>query len=378
MNDRVAPSSSFYLVILFTAIIATSLLLAYEVFLVLFLGLIFGVFLTHLRKALARATPLSETWSLGIVVAALLVLMGIGVLIFFVQAQSQMDRMADTLEKGASRLLETVDDYPTVKSMVKSTPILNEFVKGQRANSGNTESNPKANRDSASEQTNTSSMSNGWSSPIENAARAAGQVFQTTLGFVVNALLIFFVGIFIASSPSIYHRGFVRLFPVHKRERVSEIVSATVETLWRWTLGRLATMAITGFGAFLLLTVLGIPMATTIGLLTAILTFVPNIGAVVAFGLSLLVALPEGTTPAILVSVGYVGLQLLESYVITPLIQQKQVAMPPALLISFQAFLGVALGFLGAVVASPLLAAGSTIVKMAYIEDVLEDESDAE
>ncbi|MCC9602781.1 AI-2E family transporter [Stieleria sp. JC731] len=393
MSEKVAPTLNFYLVILVAIVAAVSLWLAYEVLLVLFLGLIFGVFLKHTSDAVTRYLGISNTWSLAVVVGALLTLMTIGGLIFFVQAQSQVDRMAQTIDQGAKQLMERAKDYPTIQSVLVSTPVLNEFVNASFGETEETNSkaesrddsdrqkdssgDPSAEKDQSSE-TSQSKDSSGdagsWSSPVKNAIGAVSQLFQTTLGFLVNALLIFFVGIFLASAPKVYHDGFLRLFPMRTRHRVSEIMSKSVETLWRWTLGRLATMAITGFGAFLLLTVLGIPMATTIGILTALLTFVPNIGAAVAFGLSLLVALPEGTSQAVMVSIGYIGLQLLESYVITPLIQQKQVAMPPALLISFQAFLGVALGFLGAVVASPMLAVGSVIVKMAYVEDVLGDD----
>ena len=57
------------------------------------------------------------------------------------------------------------------------------------------------------------------------------------------------------------------------------------------------------------------------------------------------------------------------------MIQQKQVSIQPALLIAFQAVLGLLFGFLGAAVASPLLAATKVGVEEAYIKDVLESDS---
>ena len=134
----------------------------------------------------------------------------------------------------------------------------------------------------------------------------------------------------------------------------------------------MATMAITGAGAWLLLMVLGVPLAMTLGVATAMLTFIPNIGAFVSLLLAILFALPQGGETVAFVVVGYILLQIVESYIITPLIQEKQVAVLPALLISFQAIMGVLFGFLGAAVASPLLAATKVVVEEAYIKDVLE------
>ena len=146
------------------------------------------------------------------------------------------------------------------------------------------------------------------------------------------------------------------------------------DTLWRWLLGRFGSMLVTGIGAALLLWLIGVPMAFSLGIMTGLLTFIPNIGAAIALALAMLFALPQGTTTAALVLPAYLGLQLVESYVVTPLIQKRQVEIPPALLISFQAVMGVWFGILGAAVASPLLAALKVSIERLYVEDVLEAE----
>jgi predicted PurR-regulated permease PerM len=130
-------------------------------------------------------------------------------------------------------------------------------------------------------------------------------------------------------------------------------------------------MLVTGIGAYLLLAVIGVPMAATLGILTGLLTFIPNIGAAIALMLAILFALPQGLAAAGMVLGAYLALQLMESYLVTPLIQQHQVSLPPALLIAFQALMGVLFGFIGAAVASPLLAASKRTIEMLYIEDYL-------
>jgi len=133
------------------------------------------------------------------------------------------------------------------------------------------------------------------------------------------------------------------------------------------------SMLITGLGATIILWFAGVPMAVFLGLVTGLLTFVPNIGSVIALALAVPFSLPQGGGTVMTVVVGYMVLWVVESYITTPLIQQHQVSLPPAMLISFQAVVRVLFVFLGAAVASPLLAAVKTGVSEADVKDVMCD-----
>lgn len=133
------------------------------------------------------------------------------------------------------------------------------------------------------------------------------------------------------------------------------MMDCMAETLWRWLVGRFASMVLTGLGIGIALWFLGVPLPLTLGVLTGLLTFIPNIGAAIALGLAMFVALPTGIATVGWVVVVFFAFQLVESYVLTPMIQQYQVSLPPALLISTQALMGGILGFLGALIASPML-----------------------
>ena len=62
-------------------------------------------------------------------------------------------------------------------------------------------------------------------------------------------------------------------------------------------------------------------------------------------------------------------MQFCESYLITPLIQERAVSIPPALLISAQ----VVAGILGVLLASPMAVVLVVAVQMLYVEDTLGD-----
>ena len=71
----------------------------------------------------------------------------------------------------------------------------------------------------------------------------------------------------------------------------------------------------------------------------------------------------------------FVGVQLIESNLATPLIERNTIELPPALTIIFQLAMAVLVGGLGLVLATPLLAVLMVIIQLVYIQDVLGDRS---
>ena len=67
----------------------------------------------------------------------------------------------------------------------------------------------------------------------------------------------------------------------------------------------------------------------------------------------------------------YAGVQVLESYVLDPIIDRKTVYLPPALTISAQLVLALFTGLLGVALATPLAAVVVVLVTMLYVQDVL-------
>ena len=115
------------------------------------------------------------------------------------------------------------------------------------------------------------------------------------------------------------------------------------------------------------------PLALTLGLLAGLLNFVPNFGPWIAAMPAVLIALLQGPRQALYVALLYLVLQALDGYVLTPLVDRRSVHLPPVLTITAQVLLGVAFGFIGILLASPLAAVALIVVKMLYVEDLLGD-----
>ena len=118
---------------------------------------------------------------------------------------------------------------------------------------------------------------------------------------------------------------------------------------------------------------LGVPLAPALGLFAALAEFVPNVGPFLAFIPALVLALTESATRALAVLLLYLGVQGFESYVLTPLVEKRAVALPPALTITAQVLMAVLAGGLGLALATPLAAAALVLVQRLYVEDTLGD-----
>lgn len=362
--------------------LATALVITWEIVLALFLAVLFGVFLTYTSDKLSQILPLPYQGSLVLLLASLVLLSAGTITLFFVQIDQRVQQAQQQIERGAEKIQNWAEQYTTLKSVIRSTPYLSEtLLPRSEAESSQSENNkdaqsqsPKSDSDKQKSGGPFQTSLNSLARPAQQAASFVGLMFKTTFGLVVNTVLILFVGLFLATAPATYREGVVILVAPRHRARIRQLMNQLGDTLWHWLIGRFASMLVTGLGAWLVLLLIGVPMAGTLGLITGLLTFIPNIGAAVSFILAILVALPQGATTAALVVPAYIGLQLLESYVITPLIQKQQVSLPPALLISFQAIMGVLFGILGAAIASPLLAVGKVAIQELYVKDYLENQ----
>ena len=142
-------------------------------------------------------------------------------------------------------------------------------------------------------------------------------------------------------------------------------------------LGRLVSMTTLGFVVAIGLWIIGVPLPAALGFLAGILTFVPYIGAFVSAVPSLLLAVSINLDLAVYVVLLYIVVHLIEGYIRVPLVQRRVVPLPPALTLSAQIILGVVAGFLGLLLATPLVAA-IVIIRMVYVEDVLGDHTTTE
>jgi len=122
---------------------------------------------------------------------------------------------------------------------------------------------------------------------------------------------------------------------------------------------------------------LGAPFAVALALLAGLMEFVPYIGPFIAAVPAILVGFAEGPELALKIGLLFLAIQMIESYVLAPLIQHRAVHLPPATILFAQVLMGAIVGALGVAVATPLAAAVMVAVSMLYVEDALGDKGAA-
>ena len=197
----------------------------------------------------------------------------------------------------------------------------------------------------------------------------------STFGVVANVLIVFFFAVFMAAQPRMYVEGALYLVARKKRDRVREVLYEIGRVLRRWLLGQtvLAVCVAVLIGAGLVL--LGAPFPFALALLAGLMEFVPYIGPFLAGIPAVMVGFAESPQLALYIALLFIGVQLVESYVLAPLVQQRAVHLPPAAILFAQVLMGAIVGALGVAVATPLAAAVMVAVGMLYVEDALGDKN---
>ncbi|HWA02388.1 MAG TPA: AI-2E family transporter [Rhizomicrobium sp.] len=197
------------------------------------------------------------------------------------------------------------------------------------------------------------------------------------LGGLGEALLVLLVGVYLAADPTAYQRGIVRLFPPHRRVRTGHILNAISASLQKWLTGMAVDMIFVGTVTGIGLWIVGVPLSFALAVLTGVSVFVPYVGPAVATVPGVLLALSVSPSLALHAALVYGVAFTIEGNVTQPLLQRWAVSLSPVVnLLAIVAF-GIIFGVWGAILATPMTVALSVLVRMAYVEDVLEHRSGA-
>jgi predicted PurR-regulated permease PerM len=207
-----------------------------------------------------------------------------------------------------------------------------------------------------------------------SAREVAGHVLNfgmSAAGVVSSLFVLLFLTLFLAANPALYRNGAVRLVPPRYRGLANGTLSAIAHALRWWFLGQLASMALLGVTVGLGLFALGIDLWFALAVVTALLTFVPFIGPLIATVPILAVGFAEGMQTGLIVLVGYVVIQTIEGNILVPMIQQKAVNLAPALLIAVQVLFSLIFGIVGLILAAPLTIVAMVAVQKLWVEHTL-------
>lgn len=196
-------------------------------------------------------------------------------------------------------------------------------------------------------------------------------LFSDSIGIVVSALFVLVLSIMLLANPTLYRQGFVLLFPSFYRRRADDVLERCNTSLGGWATGILFNMTVIALLSGIGLWILQVPLALANAILAGILTFIPNVGPALSVVPPIALALLDAPWKAIAVLILYIVIQQLESNILTPLVMEKQVSLPPAVTLASQVIFASFFGFLGLFLALPLIVVVQVWIKELLVKDIL-------
>ena len=178
----------------------------------------------------------------------------------------------------------------------------------------------------------------------------------TAVGAITGGVMMLVLAIFIAVEPKLYERGVAWMLPMDKRPHFYVVADKMGWTLRRLMFGRLIGMAVEGVGTWLLLWAGGVPMAGLLGILTGLFAFLPNIGSIISGVLIVLVGFSAGVHAGLYALGVYLVVQIVDGYLIVPMVAKRATDLAPALVLGAQILFGALFGIMGLFLADPIVA----------------------
>lgn len=191
-------------------------------------------------------------------------------------------------------------------------------------------------------------------------------VLSSTVAVFAGLLLVIFLAIYVAVDPRTYRRGLLFLVPAHSRERAEIIIHAVTVMMRRWLVTQLIAMIVIGVASTIVLLSLQVRAAVPLGILAGLLEFVPTIGPILSAIPAIAMGFVDSPEKALYVTIAYILIQFAENQILIPILMKEGIDLPPALTIVSQALMAIVFGFLGLVVAVPLLAAVLVAIRTAH------------
>lgn len=302
--------------------------LAAHLLLLLFVAVLIATYLAAFTDAIAGRTRWNRSWAfVAAIVLTLLAQWGIEALLV-----PPVIEQTRALIAGLPRYVAAWQDW--LGRLVTEFPGLDPFIGGDR-------------------QHEIVDAALGQAESI--AAGIFPHVFNVAHG-LINFVSVGVMAIYLARAPLVYADFVVSLTPPAHRDVARGVLESSATTLRSWLFAQLFNMVLLGSLTTIGLLILGVPYWLAFGIFAGLAAIVPFFGTLVSTLLPALFVLDRGPTIVVLVMLVGVVVHVLEGNVVSPMVFQRGVHLPPVLTIMAVLIGGSLAGPIGLVVAVPLLA----------------------
>jgi predicted PurR-regulated permease PerM len=343
--------------VLFAALLWFTWYFAATLFLI-FAGMLLGVALNAMTELLGRVVRLAHALRLTIVCLVLAGLLSGVIFLGGTTIAQQVTVLSNTIK---SQLV-------SVKAFLEKNGIDTSYFELGNPNASADSSNP-AMPGAARNLPSAGTIASSGGAIVSQTLK----LLLGTVSAVGNFFIVLFLGLTFAAQPSVYRKGLLFIAPARHRARATVIVDHIGETLERWLIAQIVTMAVVFLVTWIGLTIIGVQSSFILGIQAGLLTFIPTVGPLVAGLIVVLASFASGWVAAASAFVLFLGVHALESYILTPILQRQALDIPPATLFAFQILLGVVFGIWGLALALPVMAVVKVMIDYFKADDISTD-----
>jgi predicted PurR-regulated permease PerM len=195
---------------------------------------------------------------------------------------------------------------------------------------------------------------------------------SSTVTVAAGLFLILVLSIYIGADPELYHTGILHLVAPGARDKSALVLSRVATVLRKWLMTQAIAMLVIGSAATIALLILHVKAAFALGVIAGLLEFVPTIGPILSAVPAIAMGFLDSPEKALYVGLAYLIIQQAEGHILIPMLMKEGMDLPPALTIVTQGVMALLFGFLGLLVAVPLLAAVLVTIRLVYVQGVVD------
>jgi predicted PurR-regulated permease PerM len=201
----------------------------------------------------------------------------------------------------------------------------------------------------------------GGSQPptVEVRTESLGErVFSQATDLVANGMVMFILLFFLLASGDLFLRKLIRVLPSLSDKKKAVEIARQIETDISAYLVTITIINIgLGVAVWGITTLLGVPNPLLWGVLAMVTNYIPYLGAIIMIVVLAMVGFLtfKDTTQALMVPLSFVGLNILESYLVTPMVLGRRLTLNPVVIFLALTFWGWLWGITGALLAVPIM-----------------------
>ena len=184
------------------------------------------------------------------------------------------------------------------------------------------------------------------------------RVFSRATDFIANGAIMFILLYFLLAAGDMFLRKLIKVMPSLSDKKRAVEIARQIETEISAYLSTITFInVILGLAVWGIMSLIGLPNALLWGVLATVTNYIPYLGAIVMIGVLAMVGFItfDDVGQALMAPGAFIGLNLLESYFLTPMILGRRLTLNPVVIFLGLTFWGWLWGITGALLAVPIM-----------------------